>query len=266
MPLAIDTVVGTATNPGGTFTAVTPNTGDSTTVRNAPTTSSIMLEQVVRAGATGGAVRVRSPLLHDDVQGLHWLSEQNPSVLLMPPQAGQKLRSGDNLIVELTGGTAETDLAALVIYYSDLPGAQARLHSWGDIAGNIANIETIHVTASTGATPGVWTDTPIIQTENLLKADTDYAVLGYVVFESVAGVVGVRGSETGNLRVCGPSTSDDFETSYFFVDQSQRHQTPHIPVFNSNNRASFYLSTALTPTSQADVTLVCAQLATKLNG
>jgi hypothetical protein len=266
MPLAIDTVVGTASNPGATFTAVTPNAGDSTTVRNAPSTSSIMLEQVVRAGATSGAVRVRSPLLHDDVQGLHWYSAQDPSVLLMPPQAGQKLRSGDNLIVELTGGTAETDLAALVIYYSDLPGAQARLHSWGDIAGNVANIETVHVTTLAAGTAGTWADTPIINTENLLKADTDYAVLGYVVEEAAGGVIGVRGSETGNLRVCGPSTNDDFETSYFFVDQSQRHGTPHIPVFNSNNRASFYVSTALTPASQVDVTLVCAQLATKLNG
>jgi hypothetical protein len=261
---AIDTVVGTATNPSTTFTAVAFNTGDSGVVRNFAQTDTAVLERVTRVGTTSGSVRIISPLLHDNVRGLTFTSPETPLVYALPQARGQQLRAQDTITVQVTGGTAETDLVALSIYYSNLPGATARLHSWADIQPLIAYIKPLEVDVTNSATKGAWTDTVITTTENLLKANTDYAVLGYLT-DTVQAMVGVKGSETGNLRVCGPGTTSSDDTSNFFVEWSNREGTPHIPVINAANAGSTYVSTCDTAASSTPkVQLILAQLSSNL--
>lgn len=264
MGIALDTVLTSVANPGANYTATAAATGDSLTVRNFATTSSAMLESIIRQGAASGAVRVRSPLFADDTQGIRFYSAETPTVYLLPPQVGEPLRAGDELTVEVTGGTAETDLAVLVNYYADLPGAAPRLYDWSSINGNVAHIKPVVVAVTTNATIGQWEDTAITTTENLLHADTDYAVLGFVT-DSALAVIGIKGSETNNFRICGPGTTATDDTSRWFIDQSNYHGTPHIPVFNSNNRDNVYVSTAAdTASATANVTMVLAQLKNKL--
>ncbi len=241
MGLAIDTIVGHAVDPGATVTAVTMATGDTLQVRSFNPPANCRLERVIRAGATSGIVQVRSPLFHDDVRGIRFTSAETPSVLLMPPEMGQNLQSGDTLTLELTGGAAETDLAALVLYYSNVAGASARLHSWGDISALIANIKPVEVDCVASATIGTWVDTVITTTENLLHANTDYAVLGYVCDVAVA-CVALRGQDTGNLRIGGPGTTATDDTSDYFVQWSNREGTPHIPVINAANAGGLFAS------------------------
>jgi len=261
---AIDTVVGHAANPGAAFTAVAFNQGDSGVVRNFAQTDTAYLERITRAGGSSGAARVLSPLLHDNVRGITFTSAETPTHYLMPQQRGEKLNPQDTLTVQVTGGAAETDLVALSIYYSNLPGASARLHSWSDIMPLIAHIKPMEVDCTNAAAIGTWTDTVITTTENLLKANTDYAVLGYVT-DIAQGMIGIKGLETGNLRVCGPGTTLTDTTSNFFVEWSQREQTPHIPVFNSANNGSTYVSTCDTTASTTPkVQLILAQLSSNL--
>jgi len=264
MGLAIDTIVGHATNPSTTVTAATMASGDSLTVRSFGPGAYARLEKVIRAGATSGIVQVRSPMFHDNVRGIRFTSAEDPSTFLLPPDVGQPLTSQDTLIMELTGGTAETDLGILAVYYSNVMGTAARLHSWGDISGNIKSIKPVEVDCTASATIGTWVDTVATATENLLHANTDYAVLGYVTDVEVAAV-GVKGQETGNLRICGPGTTATDDTSDYYIKWSQRENTPHIPVINAANIGSVYASVVDDEASTAvRVQLILAELASNL--
>jgi hypothetical protein len=264
MPLAIDTVLGFAVNPGAGPTALTPASGDSFVVRNFADSSAAYLENIVRMGTAAGFVQVRSPLLHDMVRGIRVTPGESPSAYALPAQAAQPLKPTDTLTVEMSGGAAETDVAALMIYYQDLPGASARLHSWGDISGNIENIKPLAVAVTSSATAGQWSDTVITTTEDLLHADTDYAVLGYSTNTALA-VVGIRGIDTSNLRVCGPGATLEFPTTEWFIRQGDKHGTPHIPVFNSNNKGGISASVAAATASVGStVELILAELKTKV--
>lgn len=266
MGLAIDTVVGTATNPSTSYTALTMNTGDPVAVRNFASTDTAKLLQMIRQGAASGGFRLRSPLLHDDVRGIQIVSSDTPNRRMLPRQVLQSLQPQDSLIAEITGGAAEVDLGAWSIFYSNLPGTAARLHMPGDIMGNIKNIIGYEVTCTTSATAGAWVDTAVNATYDLFKANQDYAVLGYLT-DAAAAVVALRGSDTGNLRIGGPGNTDPLTTTEFFVQLSQDTGLPCIPVFNSANKSATYVSVSDVATSATvDVTLILAQLASNLPG
>ncbi|MHB1923347.1 MAG: hypothetical protein ACYCSJ_01500 [Acidimicrobiales bacterium] len=266
MGLAIDTILGHATNPGTTFTAITRATGTPSQVRSFPQANWAQIEQIIRKGATKGAVRVLSPLLVTNIRGITYTTGETPATWLLPPTVGQKVQSGDTLTVELTGGTAETDVVAYSIYYQTLPSANARLFNPGTVMGAIANIKPIQVTVTTSGTVGSWSTTLVTATENLLKAGKTYAVLGYVTTTALA-FVGLKSSTTNNFRVGGPGSTSTIDTTYWFLELSRAHGTPHIPVFNADNRTSVYVTAANDAASTAaTITLICAELATNLAG
>lgn len=261
---AIDTVMGKAVNPSGTFTGVTFAAGDSGQVRNFNPTSQAYIDRVTRVGATSGSVRLLSPYLHDNVRGITFTSSQSPATRLMPRWNTEYLQPQDTLTVQLTGGAAESDLASVSIYYSNLSAGSARLHSLGDIMGNIAHIKPMTVAVTNSATIGTWTDTLINTTEALLRANTDYAVLGYLT-DTAMGLCGIKGLETLNLRIAGPAVTDSNITEDFFINWTNDRAQPHIPVFNSANIGSTYVSTCdAVASSTANVQLVLAQLTNTL--
>lgn len=242
MGLALDTVGFAITNPGATLTAATPASGDSFTVRNYAPGSQAHLENLIRGGAATGEVAVRSPLMYDNTTGIRVGSATSPQKWTIPHEQGQLLNAQDTLGVLMTGGTAEVDIGALSIYYDNLPGAAARLHAWGDIAGSIIGFKTLKVALTTGATAGTWVDTSIYTTESDLKANMDHAVLG-ILTDTLVDVIGVKGAETNSLRVCQPGYIAVEETSDYFVRWSNDSGRNHIPVFNSANAQNVFVST-----------------------
>lgn len=260
MGIAVDTVLGAAHNPSTTATALTMATGDSLTVRNFFPPSAAYLERIYRSGAATSTIQIKSPTLHDNVEGLQYISNESPSEFFFPKGAAQTLRAQDNLTVTTTGGTAEYDLVGLGIYYTDLPGIQARLRMPADVLPHAKQYKVIQVACTCAATPGTWVDTACNVTEDLLVANTDYAVLGFLT-DVACGLVGVKGIDTGNLRICGSGTGFSRDTTNFFLDWSEREGRPHIPIFNSANKASFYVSTADTGVSTAvKVQLIVAEM------
>lgn len=263
--LALDTIVTSATNPGAGPTAfTTAASSDSLVIRNFNNPAICRLIQMHRRGATSGFFRVRSPLLHDNVRGIMFTSGQTPSLWATPLEQEQKLYAQDTLTAEGSGGGAETDLGILVVHYSDLPGVAARLHTTADIDSIVAYVKPITVAITTSATIGAWTDTVVTTTEDLTRANTDYAVLGYIT-SAALGMVGVKGSDTGNLRIAGPGSINVEDTSNYFVRMSDYHGIPFIPVFNSANKGAFFVSTVDSAASTAaTITLMCAQLSQNL--
>lgn len=262
MGLAIDTVGLTFTAASAattTYQALVAANGDSLTVRSFNPPATAMLEEILYDASTVNAIRVRSPMFHDDVQGVRFTPGVTPIRYQFASQAPQSLVSADTLIAEVNDQTASAVyVAGLRIYYSDLIGAAARLKNPGDVLGNVKSIKPVLVTVTT-PTAKVWTDTAITTTENLLHANTDYAVLGYLS-DSATCLVGVKGQETSNLRVCGSGETNLYDTSDLFVQLSNHLGTPHIPVFNSQNASNYYVSVYPRANTTLNITLVLAEM------
>ncbi len=268
MGVAIDTVLAFATagaaSPFPTALAVAP--GDSLTIRAFDSPSKAYLDNLIYSAGGAQRVRVKSAMMHDNVTGLTFEPAEIPSMHAFPREVSAEMVSGDTLVVQGGIAAAGTIVAGLQFYYENLKGQSARLHSWADIRGNIRYLKSIEVDLAAVAV-GAWTDTVVNTTEDQLHANADYAVLGYEANAAV-DLVGVKGQETGNLRVCGPGNTATLDVSEYFVSLSEKDGTPHIPVFNANNKGSFYVSAAnhvAIAGAAEHIYLIVAELATKLS-
>lgn len=266
MGLAIDTVLVSAVNPGAGPTAFLPNgSGDSLAVRNSNSARKAYLENIIRMGTTAGFLQVRSPMLHDNVQGIRITPAESPSIYSLPDEVDQVLQPQDLLVVEGSGGAAESDIGLLQIYYEDLPGIAARLHNYSEILPLIKSVKPVRVAVSSSATAGLWTDTLITTSENLLHANTDYAIVGYMS-NAAFGAIAVKGAETGNLRIGGPGSTSEFATTDFFALMNTRNGRPWVPVVNSANAGGLFVSVCAATASVAGVVeLILLELAPGLS-
>jgi hypothetical protein len=261
--IIIDSVLGSVNATTSGFVGVTLASNNSLTVRNFAAPAFARLDTVMFNGnastaTTEVSIRITSPMLHDDVRGIQIEPGEAPTQYLLPREVGQQLYSQDTLAVAVNdANTTVADSVVLSMYYSNLTGQSARLHSWGDIAGNVKNIKPLEVDVSAG-TLGSWQDTVITSDENLLHANQDYAVLG-ILTDTDGCSMGVMGSETGNFRVTAPMITRTIDTSDYFVMFGDRMGTPHIPVFNSANKDSFYVTTTGN-SAAARVQLILAEL------
>ena len=248
MGLAIETLAFRVANPSSTFTAVTMATGNSAVVREFTKGTNTVLEHVTRQGATSGAWRILSPVLHDNVTGLTYIFNETPSVLWMPDYVGEPMQPADTLTIQGTGGTAETEVGTITLYYQDVLGLSARLYNWADIQGAIEHVKPFEVDCTVGGTAGVWADTLLNATDKQAKADRKYAILGYTTDTALAAIA-FYGGETGNVRIGGPAALTPEQMSHWFIQESLRMGTPHIPVISANNFGSTNVSIVGTPTS-----------------
>jgi hypothetical protein len=263
MGAAIEVISGGATNPSTTFTALTMSPSDSATVRNFPNGAhAVMLEQWAQ-GATAGDIRTRSPRLHDNVQGIRMQYAASLPVPLWAGYQREELYAQDTLTLEITGGAAELDGFSSLIYYTDLPGTNARLYRWNEVQSRIVHTMCTEVQLTTGGTAFQYGGaTAINATFDQFKANTDYAILGYLTNTAIMTVT-VKSADFGNLRVGGPGTNNKIETRDWFIRLSDTSGMPCIPVFNSANKANTIVETCCSQTSTAVILgFICAQLTT----
>lgn len=262
MGLALEVIDTFVTNPAAALTAVTVFPGDTLAVRSFQSPAAARLLEMWATSATAGIVRVRSPRMHDNVQGIRFRDVAALNRGLFADRAWQRLYAQDVLIVEQSGGAAETDGASLLNFYDDLPGSDARLTMWDAIRDRIVNLVNVEVANGAGAAVGARSASAALNASfDLLIANTDYALLGYEV--DVAGLsIGIRGPDTANLRVGGPMVTERIETRDWFVRQSEEYGLPLIPVINSANKGATLIDNAQVVVGvAANVTLVMAQLA-----
>lgn len=266
---AIDTIAAFQTTVNSTLAAGVMATGDSATIRNFPQGQSCSLLAAYYDDVTTPlAWRVRSPLLHDNVQGIRFNPGSAAPAQLYPFPAQQQFQPQDQLTFELsTAASTGKALGALMVYYSQLPGAAARLYDWPTVDGLIKNIKPVYVAVGSGAnTAGQWYDLPITTSEDLLHANTDYAFLG-ATFDVAVSCIAIKGIDTGNLRVAVPGgTNNPFGASYLPY-LAQQTGLPVIPVINSANKGSTYMSIISSAATGAagTVTLYLAELARNLS-
>lgn len=261
---ALDTIASFQGTVASTLAAGVMATGDSATIRNFPGAAQALLLELFYDDVTSPqAARIRSPLLHDNVRGIQVTPGATAPAKLLPSYGLQQLQAQDQLVFELsTAAATGKALLAAAIYYTQLPGAAARLYSPGDVLGAIENIKEVYVAIGSGAnTAGIWLDTVLTTTENLLHANTDYAVLG-ILFDQPVAAVGVKGTDTGNLRCCVPGGVNNPYAADYFVRKSMETGLPLIPVINAANAGSTFLSLVSSAATAAAGTaqLVLAEL------
>jgi len=240
MGLALEVVSGRATAPGvAAFVGLTPSTGNSFTVRNASFSAPIYLVSMWNKNNAAGELRLRSPKLHDNVRGLHFKCTANDPQPFLPDRFKQLLSPQDLLIFEIEGSAVggQIELGAFLVYYTDLPGAAGRFISEQQLLDRTASMVSVRTTHAVGATGDYSGEVAFNSTDDLLKANTDYAVLG-ATLSANALLVGLRGPDTGNLRVAVPAHSTERQlTRHWFLTLSRFFQMPMIPVINSANKA-----------------------------
>jgi len=242
MPRAMEIIAGFATNPGSTITTVTMATTNSATVRGTDTSKGTWLLSTMAFNATAGELRITSPRLHDQAQGIRNRVTAALAVPLTPGHANaafaQRLYAQDNLTIQISGGGGELDNAALLIGYDDLAGIAGRFIDHATLKKAGVNILTAEVTVTAVAT-GNWGGAVAINSSlDTLIANTDYAIVGFMT-DTRGCAVGITAVDFGNLRVggpCEPSIRD--QTQNWFQQLADAFNAPYIPVFNSANKTT----------------------------
>ena len=258
---AIEVVGGKVLNPGATITAMTPLAGQTFAVRTTPEGTKVVLEQMWGQNATGGVARIRSPRMHDNVQGIRVrVPKVNPR-LLLPFGVKEKLYNQDTLIVESSGGGAETDNLFYLVSYEKLPGSEGNFRSPGEVLPRINAYMGVELALTGSATAGEWGAARALNAEqDQFKRPSEYALLGYVV-NTECGAVALHGTDIGEVRVGGPGAVEPAWTNEWFIRLSEETGLPCIPCFQAGNVPSILAEVCSTTASQAvSVTLLCAQL------
>jgi hypothetical protein len=268
MGKALECLAGFVTAPGATQTNLTMATGNSLTIRNASLQSNVRLLAAWANSFGAGVLRIKSPRLHDNVQGIRLNTIATTPVQLWPLGFAQRLIPQDTLTVDLsgsaTGGKIET--AFLLLGYDDCPGIAARLAAPADVLARIANIVGVEVDCNPGAGGG-WTGARALNySYDLLKANTDYALLGYIPSVN-CGAVRFTGVDTGNVGVAGPgSITLPNLTSRWFLELSEKLGQPFVPILNSANRAGITVDVSQDQAATAvNVTVILAEIGSSAN-
>ena len=264
MGLAMELISGRATAPGATLTALTMAAGNSSTVRFANVNSDIRLINMWAENNAAGIFRVRSPKLHDNVQGIRYRIAATDPVPLMPLGASQKLTPQDTLVLEISGSATagQIEQGQLLIWYADLPGSNARLANWDGIKNRVVSYLTVEVAVTPGSAGGYSGQVSINSTFDLLQANTDYAILGGMTDVRCAAVR-IAGPDFANFGVGFPGfMSNRNVPGRFFYELNEQLGMPTIPIFNSANKNGTLVDVVQDQTGNAvNVSLNLVQLA-----
>lgn len=248
MGLALEVIAGQATAIGAGPTNLPALAGSTLTVRNARLDSRVMLLQAWAFLQVAGFIQIRSPKLHDNVRGIRVAEPAAAAQPRLPDRFKQPLIPQDVLIFEGSAVDAAGDIesAFALVWYEDLAGTQSRLITTSDFQNRCVNLLTVYSDHVLGVAGGFSGEEAINADSDLLKANTDYAILGYLS-DTARGGVFWRGIDTGNLRVGGPlltGVQSEIVTRNWFYDLAENYDLPMIPVFNSANKGGFLVDFA----------------------
>jgi hypothetical protein len=194
-----------------------------------------------------GVFRVRSPRMHDNVQGLRQrVDAADPRPILPRQSFAQRFYPQDTLTAELSGSATagKIEQASMLVYYGDLGGINGRFITDGQVAQSGVNIigqETQHSPGSSGGYSG---QVAINANFDNFKANVDYAIVGYRV-DANCCTVRIQGADLGNLGLGGPGPAACPEvTSEWFLKLSAWYGLPLVPVVNAANKGGILVDVA----------------------
>jgi len=235
MGVALEIITGFVANVS-TLTSVTMNGSDTLTVRYSDPNKKIwLLNAGMLTETSAGIMEIRSPKLHDNVHGLRFRVPAAWGDGLIAWEYPQRLYPQDTLAWQLAGtnGAGAIQPGWLFLYYEDLQGIAARLIDSKKMQSRMVEVFT-QETVLTGAVTGAYSASVALNANfDLMKPNTDYALMGYLVDKNCSSVH-LRGADSGNLRLGGPGLAAQPRlTETWFVNLSELYEIPMIPVFNS---------------------------------
>jgi len=261
---ALEVISGFVTAPGAALTAWTMSGQDSLQVRYSDPSKMVRLLSAWFKNQVAGAFQITSPRMHDNVTGYHAQIVAAATRTRWPFGLMQQLYQNDILSVKQSGSGVggQIELGSMLVYYDDLPGCSARFIDTPTLKKRMRNLVTVKnalVTIATGAYGG---SQAINTTDDQFKANTDYALIGYLV-DTICGTIGWRSADTGNLRVGGPGNQIDAEITHdWFIRLSDWQGMPCIPVFNSAAKQSIQVDATQDQAATAvNVNSIFAELA-----
>jgi hypothetical protein len=240
--MLLDTIAFQATAPGASAAAAAVP-GDSLTIKNALAGSDVSLITFCGFQNLGGYQQITAPSFSDTTRGIRGVLATGIALPIIPIGIYQSLQAQETLSVTLSGsavvGQIEQGWAA--VWYANLPGQDGRYLTEAEVDAKTVRFVTVQATINAGITGG-WSGSELITSESdLLRANTDYALLGITTNVGCAAV-GVRAPDWANSRVAVPgmSTRNDY-TSAWFSRLSNFTGYPCIPVFNSANKNNIFI-------------------------
>lgn len=246
---ALELISASVTAPDATPVAASSATyGDSQQIRNFVSPARAFIVGMWGKHQTAGLIRVRSPKLHDNVNGITVFDVANNPAPLFPIGAPQPVDAQDTLVYELSGSATAGDIEIMstLIWYENLGSITGRFIDKKALNLRTKNILTLRQSIVTG-TAGGYSGAQALSAAvsgDLLKANVDYAVLGFTCSANVASI-GIRGVDTASLRCGMPGNSIFTEyQSRWFVHLSEQFGAGMIPVINAANKGGTFVDVA----------------------
>lgn len=235
----LDTVSFTVTQPnlGLAMAAVA---GDGLQIRNGARGSLILgVAMWTKSQSLAGFTQLTWPSGHDLVRGFRYRNVPQQVDNKVPRGVPLRFRAQDPLtVLEAGSNTAgDVELAHLMVFYEDLPGVCAHTANSAMLRRRGVSLLTVEDTITPTAASTYSGARAINAASDLLKADTEYAVLGATI-GIVCGAITMRGVDTGNLRCPVPGNAvNAINQPDWFVGLSDQFDLPMVPIINSSNRA-----------------------------
>jgi len=236
---------------GGAFEALAAVSGDSLSILFFDPSSSAFVEEVFSGNSTQRMeVAIFSPRFGDNQFGFRaqhmfnptQASPAGPPQWLMPRELDIPVFPSDvlNVQVNAPAGAGNANVS-LQLYYQNVPGAGQRLATWDQVKGiGWVRVLAVEVTVTPGTTGSPGTAVAINANDARLRANLDYAILGYQT-DTSGLLFRLRGPDTSGFNMPLPVSFDARNMADYFVFQDLLHPGPHIPIINSNNAGSTLL-------------------------
>jgi hypothetical protein len=237
---------------GGAFEALSPATGESNSLRwLGGATQAQLISAWGADSATKCQFSIRSPLLHDNVRGMRFGHMFNPTLsansgkpqLYLAPHWTQPYEPTDTLIVEANGTAADRCVFTQSVKYTSPDIQGARLITPQEVDSRVKNLVGILVAPTGAATGDFGTAVALNSSDDRLKANTDYALLG-ATSDLMFTTMAIFGPDSANFSISMPgSWQEDIQAGWFYELSIALNQ-PLVPVFNANNKGVTFIKIA----------------------
>lgn len=233
----------TATAAAAIGSAATAVVGDSLTIKNNQGSESPRIIQLGARNQTAGFHQLTWPSAHDTTRGYRFNVPATEVDNRMPLGTSMDIEPQETIsaIIAATAVAGDVEHGVIWVHYPRVPGLEGRFITWQQLLDRMVRLTTVSATL-TGAGAG-YTGSELITAESdLLRANTDYAVLGATTSLDCA-VLCITSPDFANMRMGVPGDAADNDwTSQWFCEMSRAHKLPLIPVFNSGNKSATTLS------------------------
>ena len=228
-----------ATAPGAAGAAGAANTGDSLVVKNGKGKIRSLATWASRQVA--GFSQFTTPSSHDTTRGYRAGLSIGTAQLTTPLGINWDVQAQETIANTIAGSgvAGDIELDSFLMWYENFPGISMRTVSADQVESRGKFITTVQSSVAAVAT-GQYSEELITADSDLLKANTDYAVVGMTPSLAVHNTT-LRGPDLGNVRIAVPGFLRPEVTAQFFQIMSRVHKLPLIPVINSGNKSATFV-------------------------